>query len=292
MLSNRYSNSVERYDTMDEIKSHHSDCVINGIQIRKPHFFSFDGSDGSHHSIIEFVGPRYGYDNILIGTNGAAKTVYLLNNESVMRSVHARDIQPLETNEFIVLGSSLYHIPTGKSTTIQERSFELVERIDNVLDFKNKDKQIEWTGNGFETYTNINQENESTDKQNINNSGVPSTDLRDTPHTTDQKYRSLLRRIVNNITWVKNTEEAEAYVNGDFEISDGEKKKRKFQNIKSMYASGEISIEEFEEKIEQYLINNEEFIWTTGDYADSRISDFTDSDEEDTDRGTNSAYNW
>lgn len=284
---------------MDEIEANHPDHIINGLEIREPHFFGFEGSNGTHHSIIEFVGPKYGYDNIIIGTKGAAKTVYLLNDGTVKRAIRERDIKPLASDNFIVLGSRLYHIPTAKSTNISERSFELVERVPNVFDFKNKDKQIEWTGSSFETYEDVDpEEDETSDSSDRSYEDIPSTDLREAPQTTNEKYRSLLRRIVDSVSWVKNKQEADQYINGGFEISESEKKQREFQEIKSMYASGEITIREFERRVEQFLIEDEEYIWTTGEYSDTQLSDFSESggveveEEDDEDRDMNSAFNW
>lgn len=284
---------------MEEIEENHPDHVINGLKIRKPHFFDFDGSEGTHHSIIEIVGPKYGYDNIIIGTMGASKTVYLLNDGTIKRAVSERDIQPLESDDFIILGSKLYHIPTAKSTIINERSFELVERVPNVLDFKNRNKQIEWTGSGFETYEDIESEgDESSDSSDRSYKDIQSTDLRETSKATEQKYRGLLRRIVDSVSWVKNKQEADQYLNGEFEISESEKKQREFQEIRSMYASGEITILEFEKRVEQFLIENEEYIWTTSQYSETQLSDFSDSGgvevekENEEDREMNSAFDW
>lgn len=291
ILTSKYSNTVEEYSNMDELKNEHPDGIINRVKIKQPHFFKFDGSEGSHHSILELSGTRYGYDNIIIGTNGASKTVYFLQDGMVQKTLNERSFQLLESDRFIVLGGYLYHIPTGKGVGIDERSFELVERMPNLIDFKGQDKQIEWTGSGFKKYDNIDAEEAEDSSLNLRKEDIESRDMRDVVDDSNVAYKRMLRSIVNDVYWINNIEEAEMYVNGQFEISQMQKEKRRYQEAKSKYANGEIDIEAFEQKLEEFLLENEEYIWVTGEYSETKISDFNDEEEAEEEE-KNTAFDW
>lgn len=291
ILESKYPNTVQEYSSMDELKQRHPDGVINGVEISQPHFFQFDGCAGSHHCIIEFSGPKYGYDNIIIGTKGAMKTVYFLSNGEVQRKVRQKRMHLFESDKFIALGHHLYHIPTGKRTRIDERSFELVERVPNVIDFKGKDKQIEWTGGGFKKYDNISAEEAEDSSIEIDEEELRSKDMRDVVDSSEASYDRMLNNIVDDIYWVNDTREAEKYVNGEFEIPERQKEKRRYQEIKTMYATGQITIDQFEKRLEKFLSDNEEYIWVTGEYSETQISDFSD-EEETKEKEKNSAFDW
>lgn len=290
LLEKEYPDSVRTYQNISELRSDHPDQIINGVEIERD--FSFTESDGLHHTIIEFVG-RYGYDNVIVGTLGATKTVYLLKNGNVNRALESRDIQLLESDDFIVLGRSLYHIPTGKSTIIESSSFELVKRRRNLFDFRRQDKQVKWTGSRFKKYDNIKPKDvEPEGSVDIDERMENSKDVENVEDDSDLSYGQLLRNIVNDIYWVNNIEEAEKYVNGKFDLPDREKEKRRYLDMKDRYASGKIDMKRFEEELEQFLIDNEEYIWTTGEYSDTEISDIGEDEGNDSNQEDLSAFNW
>lgn len=290
LLEKEYPDSVRTYQNISELRSDHPDQIINGVEIERD--FSFTESDGSHHKIIEFVG-RYGYDNVIVGTLGATKTVYLLKNGNVNRALGSRDIQLLESDDFIVLGRSLYHIPTGKSTIIESSSFELVKRRRNLFDFRRQDKQVKWTGSRFKKYDNIKPKDvEPEGSVDIDERMENSKDVENVEDDSDLSYGQLLRNIVNDIYWVNNIEEAEKYVNGKFDLPEREKEKRRYLDMKDRYASGKIDMKRFEEELEQFLIDNEEYIWTTGEYSDTEISDIGEDEGNDSNQEDLSAFNW
>lgn len=290
LLEKEYPDSVRTYQNISELRSDHPDQVINGVEIERD--FSFTESDGLHHTIIEFVG-RYGYDNVIVGTLGATKTVYLLKNGNVNRALGSRDIQLLESDDFIVLGLSLYHIPTGKSTIIDSSSFELVKRRRNLFDLRRQDKQVKWTGSRFKKYDNIKPKDvEPEGSVDIDERMENSKDVENVEDDSDLSYGQLLRNIVNDIYWVNNIEEAEKYVNGKFDLPEREKEKRRYLDMKDRYASGKIDMKRFEEELEQFLIDNEEYIWTTGEYSDTEISDIGEDEGNDSNQEDLSAFNW
>jgi hypothetical protein len=289
------------YSSISEIKKEKGHRYINGVKIREPHFLEFDGCTGGHHSIIETRdGTPYGYDNIIIGTNGSRKTIYLMDEDSnIHKHIVKPRIQLLNSDRFIIINSKLYHIPTGSNTTIKASSDDIVERVPNVIDFIGKNKQIEWNGREFQVYTedldsDDVEELESSRSFDILNEKVDSSDLREKADSNSTKgsYRDLLLGLVNSNPHIHTINEAERYLNGDLELTDKQKVKREFETIKRKYVTGEITIDVFEDKMVDFFNRNEEYIYVTGDKSDTQLSSFDTDVTEDAEENGNSAFDW
>lgn len=289
-----------RYSDMEELEKHHRDKIVNGVNISGRYRFSIEGR-GSHHTLIEIPDDNpYGYDNLVIGTLGASKTAYFINEGNIVDTFSFRRAKLLKFDDIILLDKTLFHIPTGKRTRINERRTSVVKSVESagtVLDIRGKDKQIEWTGGQFVKYENINAEDVSDedDEPILSQDQYVDKEISESMDDEKKSYRELLNDVVRDVPYINNRQEAEKYLNGEFEITKSERKAREFTDIKRRYVRNIISINEFEDRVADFFNKNEEYIHTAFENSDNQISNLdtdvevSDENEEEDD---NTLLNW
>jgi hypothetical protein len=183
------------------------------LKIEEPHFHTFDGCvRQGHHSVLTIKG----YNNILIGTLGASRTVYKINKNKQCELLSNGNPKPLNDKRFIWCGNSIIHINTKIKHNVRY-DYKNVNYVGkNIFNISNKeDTVIKWTGTRFKEITKHNpDEDNDTDSEEWAGETLerPKNDLRDVAG-----YDMLIDTILNSHPYVNNREDDADYLNGDFE---------------------------------------------------------------------------
>lgn len=204
MFRNKYD--VREYDNPKEIP----DNAFNGeLEIKKPHFLSFNGSIRTHHTVIEFKSnPR-----VIIGTNGAKKATYFIRNGEAEVITERGEPRPVAENKnFFWIDNYLYHIPTQTKCHRPMEPHKVSYHRDLGIFILNKSTVIEWVGSRFNIHKEYNEKNEKMTEQKYADEVVrtPKSDMRER-----YDYEFFIDKLVNEINFINNKKEAQSFLEGN-----------------------------------------------------------------------------